>query len=77
MMMYDDEGEESFRVLPARVWQRFMITTRLASGRSLGLMYQLPDSEMEQQQGRSKDSKKRHKALKKIPLDAYEIVCPI
>lgn len=63
-------GQETLAVFPARVFQSFKLTTKLSSGRTIGMFYQLPDS-TSAIRGTAKV-----KAKIKLPLDTYEISCP-
>lgn len=64
------EGEETYAVFPARVFQSFKLVTKLPSGKMMGMFYQLPDST----DGIGGTAK--IKAQIKLPLDTYWITCP-
>lgn len=63
---------EAFTVLPARVNQMFKISVLLESGKRLGMLYQLPDSNLHERGSVSA----QELAKREIPLDEYRITCP-
>jgi hypothetical protein len=62
--------DEAFSVFPAHVFQSFKLVTKLASGRSMGMYYQIPDSVS------AISGTPKMKAKIKLPLDTYRLTCP-
>jgi hypothetical protein len=60
-----EEPSRSFNVFPARVFQRFKLVTRLLSGKSLGMYYQLMDQTVGKGEG-----------IGALKLDTYTVTCP-